>query len=55
MQHQRGCYEMMKPEEIPILKEDGEIAIVETYDDTIIYAVKKGDVLILKKAKIKEK
>jgi len=44
----------MKPEEIPILKEDGEIAIVETYGETIIYAVKKGDVLILKRAKIKD-
>lgn len=45
---------MIKAEKIPILKEDGEIAIVETYGETIIYAVKKGDVLILKKAKIKD-
>lgn len=46
---------MIKSEKIPILKNDGEIAIVETYGKSIIYAVKKGDVLILKKAKIKEK
>ena len=47
---------MIKAERIPILKEDGEIAIVETYGETIIYAVKQGNVLILKKAKLlKEK
>jgi len=45
---------MLKAEKIPILKADGEIAIVETYGETIIYAVKKGDVLILKKTKVKD-
>ena len=45
---------MIKAEKMPILKNDGEIAIVESYGETIIYAVKKGDVLILKKAKVKD-
>jgi len=45
---------MIKSEKIPILKQDGEITIVETYGESIIYAVKKGDILILKKTKVKE-
>ena len=44
----------MTEKEIPILKKDGEIAITSMYSDEISYAVKKGDKLILKKAKIRE-
>ena len=46
---------MIQAKKIPILKEDGEIAITDTYGETVIYAVKKGDILILKKATLKEK
>ena len=44
----------MTDKEIPILKKDGEIAITSAYSDEIIYAVKKGDKLIMKKVKAKE-
>lgn len=45
----------MTNKEIPVLKKDGEIAITSAYSsDEITYAVKKGNKLILKKAKIEE-
>ena len=44
----------MTHKEVPILKKDGEIAITSAYSDEITYAVKKGDKLIFKKAKIEE-
>ena len=45
----------MTDREIPVLKKDGEIAITSAYSSNeITYAVKKGDKLILKKAKAEE-
>lgn len=40
--------------EIPILKKENEIAITTIYGDEVIYAVKKGEKLILKKAKLEK-
>lgn len=37
-----------------ILKQEGEIAITTIYSDHVIYAVKKGDELILKEAKLED-
>ena len=45
----------MKDKEISILIKDGEIAILNVSWGTVEYAVKKDDVLILKKAELDEK
>lgn len=37
-----------------VLKKEGEIAITTIYSDTVIYAIKKGDKLILKKAELEK-
>ncbi len=44
----------MEKKEVPVLKRENDIAITTIYSDSVIYAVKKGDKLLLKKAILKK-
>jgi len=44
----------MIDKDIPVLKKDGEIAIINTSWGTVEYVVKKGNKLIMKKVTLEE-